>query len=75
MTISGSVTQWEIFDAYQEDFEKQVRASVRACVRGRAWLLPTWRAGLSVGFVDMMTFVYSNLSIYYSFLLFELRPS
>ena len=23
--FSGSVTQWEIFDAYQEDFEKQVQ--------------------------------------------------
>ena len=23
-TFSGNVTQWEIFDAYQEDFEKQV---------------------------------------------------
>ena len=25
-TVSGNVTQWEIYDAYQEDFEKQVRA-------------------------------------------------
>ena len=24
-TFSGNVTQWEIYDAYQEDFEKQVR--------------------------------------------------
>ena len=23
-TFSGNVTQWEIFDAYQDDFEKQV---------------------------------------------------
>ena len=25
VTISGSVSQWEIFDAYQEDFERNVR--------------------------------------------------
>jgi len=24
-TFSSNVTQWEIFDAYQEDFEKQVK--------------------------------------------------
>ena len=24
--FAGNVTQWEIFDAYQEDFEKQVSA-------------------------------------------------
>ena len=27
LTFSGNVTQWEIFDAYQEDFEKQVQGN------------------------------------------------
>ncbi len=29
--FSGSVTQWEIFDAYQEDFEKQVMPPFKLC--------------------------------------------
>lgn len=31
VTFSGNVTQWEIYDAYQEDFEKQVQHQPPQC--------------------------------------------
>lgn len=34
-TFSGSVTQWEIYDAYQEDFEKQEKSKEKKVVHGR----------------------------------------
>lgn len=35
VTFSGSVTQWEIFDAYQEDFERQEKSKDKKVVPGR----------------------------------------
>ncbi|XP_060073211.1 dynein intermediate chain 2, ciliary-like [Ylistrum balloti] len=34
-TFSGSVTQWEIFDAYNEDFEKQEKNKEKKVIPGR----------------------------------------
>ncbi|XP_063435019.1 dynein intermediate chain 2, ciliary-like isoform X2 [Mytilus trossulus] len=34
-TFSGNVTQWDIFDAYQEDFEKQEKSKEKKVVPGR----------------------------------------
>lgn len=34
-TFSGSVTQWEIYDAYQEDFEKQEKSKEKKVIPGR----------------------------------------
>ncbi|KAK3096843.1 hypothetical protein FSP39_003888 [Pinctada imbricata] len=34
-TFSANVTQWEIFDAYQEDFEKQEKSKEKKTIPGR----------------------------------------
>ncbi|CAC5389265.1 DNAI1 [Mytilus coruscus] len=34
-TFAGNVTQWDIFDAYQEDFEKQEKSKEKKVVPGR----------------------------------------